>query len=276
LVAAAAGAAGHGALLLSSANAPSLGGLVHAFGDSAEPISFDLAVGGLGLDGENESIALTPARLVWLAASESAFSVNASDAGDLTVLEQAKSLPGNIYDIHSVDTNGSSFLLGQVNETLDGGMTGAIVTTDGKSAPTPYIAPTDGSLADFAVYAGPYVAWLRGIGWHESWLYTSVEIWASPYDSDPAKLAPFKVADYPFTWMNPLLGAGGRIAYFQDESTMAVWDLATLTQTLYTPPPDQGVAPTDMGITSTHLWVNTAKIPANMNPTDMIVRFALP
>jgi hypothetical protein len=203
------------------------------------------------------------------------FTVATADGSDPTILGQPVGTTSPILTFDSLDTNGSTFMLG-LTQAAGATTTGFIATTDGKAAPAPYLTPSDGSLYDYAVYTGSYVAWLKGIGSQSDNLFTKVEVWASTYDPDPAKLAPFKVTDYPFTAMSTLVGAGGRIAYFLDPSTMAVWDLATLTQSAKTLPPNQAQSVPYMGMTSTHLWVKAAQPPASENPTDMIVRFALP
>jgi hypothetical protein len=260
-----------------------LGGLVHAFGDPSDPIPFNITLPcGYGPGGA-WNIPMAAGRWVWNCSPDRVLSVATADAGDLTVVAQSRAWDqtSTVLAIDSIATNGSTFLLGEPVETADGGVTSIIATTDGKNAPTPYIVSADGSYYDFAAYAGPYVAWLRGIGVQAVNTYTKVELWASAYDPDPSKLEPFKVADYPFTSMGQLLGAAGRVAFlagFEADggtpSTTAVLDLSSKTAKLYTLPANHQVSPPYLGLTSTHLWVQAS--PAPNTPTDMYVRFALP
>jgi hypothetical protein len=167
-------------------------------------------------------------------------------------------------------------MLGETIKTSTGGVSGIITTTDGTSPPSPYLAPTDGSFYDIGVGAGPYVAWFRGINRTNINVYGSVELWASPYDPDPTKLAPFKVDDYAYPNMLPLLGAGGRVAAVADSGQLGstvVWDVATRKRSVYTLPDNYQVSPPYLGLTSTHLWVQGASGP-NV-PPDMYVRFTL-
>jgi hypothetical protein len=268
-----AASAGHAGALIANDSTDELGGVVHAFGDPAEPISFD-SPAGIGLQGGGDGTAMTKGRFAWLGPLDS---VATADGSDFTPV----ALPPGWTTVDSLDTDGTSFLVGGSTATEDGGAGGVVATTDGKSSLSPYLTPTDGSIYDYAVYAGGYVAWLRGIGWQNDNLYTKVEVWASAYDPQdpsPAKLSPYKVTDYPFVAMARLIGAGGRVAFLADDTgtTMAVWDLKAMTRTLHTLPANQAVSEPVMGITSSHLWLKASPIPAASNATDIVVRFLLP
>jgi hypothetical protein len=219
-------------------------------------------------------------RWAWNCSPGRVLSVATADAGDLRVVAQSQfwDSTSNILAIDSIDTDGTNFLLGEPTLTADGGVTGLIAITDGKAPQTPYLTPTDGSFYDNAVYAGPYVAWLRGIGLQQVNLYTKVEVWASPYDADPTKLVPVKVTDYPFTSMSQLLGAAGRVAFMADDTgtTTTVVNVATHAQSSYTMPNAHQISAPYLGLTSTHLWVAGAPAPSNSNPKDMYLRFAVP
>jgi hypothetical protein len=273
-----------GVLLLSQINIPPgrLGGLVHRFGDPADPIAFEAKTSfGYG----PSDVPMGDGRWAWLCQPDRLLSVATGDAGDLTVVAESHAwdVSSRVLQIDSIATNGATFLVGDTVLAPDGGVTGIITSTDGKSPPSPYIVSTDGSWYDHAVYAGAYVAWFRGIGWTGVNQFTKVELWASPYDPDPAKLVPFKVDDYGFASMVQLLGAAGRVAALAPFSpdgggptTTQVWDVSTKKSTMFTLPAGHQVSPPYLGLTSTHLWVKAAPAPSNMNPPDMYVRFALP
>jgi hypothetical protein len=259
-----------------------LGGLVHALGDPSDPIPFDVTLPfGFGPAGA-ANIPMAAGRWAWKSSPDRLLSVATADAADLRVVAQARAwdTTSSILAIDSIDTNGSTFMLGAPMVTKEGGVTSIIATTDGKNPPTPYIVSPDGSFYDYAAYAGSHVAWLRGIDAQAVNVYKRVELWASPYDPDPSKLKPFKVDDWPFTSMGQLLGAAGRVAALAGApadggiaNTTAVWDLSRKVQQIYTLPANHQVAPPYLGLTSTHLWVQAS--PAPNTPTDMYVRFAL-
>ena len=261
---------GHDGALMMKDNWGSFGGVVHAFGDASDPIPFTFEGGSPGANGI--SLAMTSGRWTW--AGFGVVSIATPDATDFSTVNFGDPT-STLLGVDSLDTNGSTFMIGERRLVAGGGVTGLIATTDGKSPPTPYVVPSDNSVYDSATYAGDYIAWLRGIGTTNGSDYDKVEVWASLYNPDPTKLVPFKVTDYSYNGMTPLLGAGGRIAYQSSNGSPTVWNLATLTQALYTLPADELPDPPLMGITSTHLWVRASPPPAGESPTNMIVRYAL-
>jgi hypothetical protein len=275
-----------GVLIRSQTKVPPgrLGGLVHRFGDPTDPLPFEVTT-PFGYGPAGSDIPMGSSRWALLCQPDRLLTIATADAGDLTVVAQSQAWDPSsaILQIDSIATNGSTFMLGDTMLAADGGTTSIIATTDGKSSPSPYLVATDGSWYDHGVYAGPYVAWFRGIGWTDVNRYTKVELWASSYDPDPSKLVPFKVDDYGFPSMVQLLGAAGRVAALApfaadggSPTTTEVWDLATKKSTLYTLPNNHQVSPPYLGLTSTHLWVKGAPPPYSSNPPDMYVRFTLP
>ncbi len=73
----------------------------------------------------------------------------------------------------------------------------SIVSSDGLSYPSEYIseAATGNSTP---LFMDPYIVWQKGINYvgdPADITFEHTELWASPYDKDPAKLKPAKVAD---------------------------------------------------------------------------------
>jgi len=257
-----------------------LGGLVHSLGAPGDPTPFEVTIPfGYGPEGP-QNTPMGSTRFALNCSPDRLLSLADGDGGDIRVIAQSKSWDptSNILAIDSIDTNGATFLLGETIQVGAGGVTGIIATTDGKSPPSPYIVATDGSFYDVAAYAGSYVAWFRGINRTDINTYAKVELWASAYDPDPTKLAPFKVDDYVSTGMVPLIGANGRVAASVADGgppygSTGVWDIATKKRTVYTLPSAYQTSPPYLGLTSAYLWVKGASGP-DVAP-DMYVRFAL-
>ena len=253
----------YGVLMASdSSTPPQLGGLLHTFGDPADPLPFTVTQ-NVGYGPSEGRVPMGATRWAWLITESALVSVSNADGGDFIVAGAAFAPDASppILEMDNVTTNGSTFLFDEVLGTADGGVTGIVATSDGKSPPAPYLVPTDGSFYIYPVYAGNYVAWFRGIGYTgQPNSFQSVEVWASPYSADPAGLAPFKVDDYPETGLVAAYGAAGRVAAgvgsAADPSTwkMAVWNLATKQRTVYAPP--SGLTQVGaLGITSQYLWM---------------------
>jgi hypothetical protein len=251
--------------------ATELGGLLHTFGDPAAPVSFDYPQ-GLGAPTQR-TVSMGTSR--WVIGSGGAFhSISTTDGTDLTTIATASSPSSAAVYFDSVDTNGASFMFGQIMDDADGGATGMLVTTDGKAQATPFVVPSDGSVYDWGAYAGTYIAWLKGIGYVDVNQYQKMEVWASPYGGD-AGIAPFKVDDYSLTSADVLLGGAGRAAAIDLSGATAVWDLATKQRTLYDLPSDIGLIGY-LGLTSKYLWVSAGPGGVMQNQITTYVRFALP
>jgi hypothetical protein len=258
----------YGVLLATSAG--QIGGLLHTFGDPADPLPFAVTQTSFPFEifSTVGDAPMGATRWAWRTGA-GLVSVSTADGGDLAFLTASTSPdPGaSAFAVDQVRTNGSTFLFGEARQPADSGATGILATSDGKSAAAPYLTPTDGSAYIFPVYAGSHVAWFRGIGHtgqpHDS-TYQAIELWASPYSADPAGLAPFKVDDYPQQGIGAAYGAAGRVAASVGVATdypmswhAAVWDLATKQRTVY-PNPSGFIEAAPFGITSKYVWVGAA------------------
>ena len=187
------------------------------------------------------------------------FSVSAEDASDF---RQFAGPSDTVVDMgHSVSA-GSQFLLDteladpKQNPSLS---SFGIMQSDGVSAPTPYVVPTDGSSTNAIGFAHSYVAWQRGVNATATDVFQTVELWASPYDPDPNHLSPSLITD--LGWHHFSSGYGGYGHYVVptvDVATnaltgIAIWNLEKKTRRVYPLPTEQAHYP--IGVTRKYFWM---------------------
>jgi hypothetical protein len=104
-----------------------------------------------------------------------------------------------------------------------------IMATDGLTYPVQYYAEPDASSVGGVQNLDGQVAWARGIGVIQFNEYTRMELWASPYSADPAKLQPKKVADMPFRGYSGMTRGGwghyARAPDLDEPTSVHVWSV---------------------------------------------------
>jgi len=233
-------------------------GLLGTLGSTEKPIATALAP---MTTGGPESDRLGDERWVWdwnLPSRD--FSVSAEDASDF---RQFAGPSDTVVDMgHSVSA-GSQFLLDteladpKQNPSLS---SFGIMQSDGVSAPTPYVVPTDGSSTNAIGFAHSYVAWQRGVNASATDVFQTVELWASPYDPDPNKLKPTMITD--LGWHHFDGGYGGYGHYVVPAidveknilTGMVIWNLKTKTKRTYALPSDFKWG-YPIGVTQKYFWV---------------------
>lgn len=156
-------------------------------------------------------------------------SVSAFDASDpVQFAEAASQFWGQYVSI------GDRFLVAHGPGPATGAWQVVIDETDGLTTPTPFITP-DGDRSDWSpVFAESHIGWLR------DGPTGGVEVWSSPFTTDPAKLVPQKLGDSIVkrdtsrlaqgAWGNLAIvvrPAGSTDAYDDHNDTLEIWNLAT-------------------------------------------------
>lgn len=227
---------------------------------SVPPVAFTIPepppVGG------TQQFVLGDGRWLWWWTPVDRFStVSAQDGSDFQMFAKAV---GSVMEYAGPTTTGPLFLAEEFDQ-LDGGhVQGIIAYSDGVSPMKPYLVPPDPDN-DYGepVFANSNVAFMKGI--HQTGVnqYDSVEIWTTPYSTDPTQLKPRKVAALPFQDMPPVLGGWGRVA----TSTLmggdagiglGIWTLSSGLLKAYAVPGDYFFN-TLLGLTRSHVWLGAAK-----------------
>ncbi|MBI4953802.1 MAG: hypothetical protein HY908_17385 [Myxococcales bacterium] len=198
---------------------------------SAAPMTYSYDPAPFGY-GPNPS-AFGSTRWVWYYYSDRLDSVSTLDGSGLVTLGQYSDL-GPILAIYGPKWTGDQFLFGQVNLVDPVTVQGVLARSDGVAPSSTYLAPVDGSFYGAPDFAHSHLAFFRGIGQLDVNEFQAVELWASPYSADPAALAPYKVADWPWSAMPPetASGYGWFTAPLPDPpaltlNTLAAYDLAS-------------------------------------------------
>jgi hypothetical protein len=242
---------------------------------AAEPVVFETLPSPPG-DGPGPVWPLGSKRWAWEYGGLAFWSVSATDGKDPYRFAGADNNP--ILAISTITTTGDAFLY-DVYEAGDGGaVLGNILKTDGTHPGSTYLAPGDGTFYVFPAFADTHLGWLRGIGLHGINDFDSMEVWGSPYDPDPTKLHPEKIADYPHGSSFNVAGGHGRfVALTQDDAPtfgeIAVYNLATKVRTLLHAPGGETVGQF-AGVTSRHVYA--ALQPGVGQASDRVIRLALP
>jgi len=154
---------------------------------------------------------------------------------------------------------GSIFLLQEVAATGDE-LLPRITYTDGKSPSGVYLSdPGVGYGA--AQCADSHLGFLRGTGQQDrATKFEKVEVWASPFATDPSNLEPVLVDTFQGNLVVHGVGiAGGgygRYGVRESEMSVRVWDLRTGAKWAWNPTKDLEFGAI-MGFTETDLWMGT-------------------
>ena len=161
-------------------------------------------------------------------------------------------------------TTGPLFLTKEYDLTDGGHLQGKIAYSDGVSPTKPYLVP-DNPNDDYGspAFANTHVGFMKGITQKSLNLYDSVEIWATPYSTNPSELKPELIGAFPFTSMATLVGGWGHLGTAtkippDDSLGLAVWTIATKSVRNY-PVPEDHFPSALLGVTRTHFWVGAEK-----------------
>jgi len=264
------------AILLTSADFKHYGGILGKVGDmSSPPTVFTIPEPAPG--GSPQRLVLGDSRFLWWWTPVDRFStVSSADGSEFQIFAQVTS-SSSVVSYRAPATTGPLFLA-QAGEVLTGGHVQSRITySDGVSPMKPYLVPQDPN-DDYGepAYANSHVGFLKGINQKDVNVYDSVEVWASPYTTDPSALKPELVGALPYSNMCYLVGGWGHLgtcAKFSPTETLrelgvAVWTIATKTVQNYPIPTDR-LPSLFMGVTRTHLWVG-AKVGGS---TPYLMRF---
>ena len=255
------------------------GGILSSLTGSTAPVLFDLPQGQVGSpSGINNPLGDTRWLWTW-SEPDRLTSVIAADGTDFR--ESVRVEPnGPLVMVEYPVTTGSLFLFHEYMVDADAGTATAIIaSSDGSSAPTPYLVPTDDSFFLDPGYAGTHVAWVRGLHPTNVNTFASGEMWASPYSPNPAQLKPYKVDDLPFGFASSVfVSAHGKYAavYWADQSTWTaqvfIWDLTLKTRQTISMGPNLAVK-TAYGLTQNYVYVGSA--PPNTSANKWVMRLRM-
>jgi hypothetical protein len=253
------------------------GGVLHSFGSPAEPLLFTLPQ----FSGGPQATWMGSERWAWWWVSpEKLISMSTSDGGDATIFAPTNPSQGPVLALGQGTSAGSLFLFQEHILPEGGGYKAIIAASDGKQAPIDYLIPPEDSSYGAVAFADTHVAWMRGISPEGSNVFERVEIWASPYSTDPSELKPEKIGDWPATHMSASLHTGGHgkyaVAYIAGQHPYdiqeLVWDLNTKTKTTFQLPPDV-VAKWPMGITQKYVWTVGGPAMSGAGDASWLMRF---
>lgn len=233
------------------------GGIVGEVGNMAvPPVAFTIP--DPPPPGGTQGFPLGDSRWLWWWAPVGRLStVLATDGSDFQMFALAV---GPIVEYDDPITTGPLFLAQEYEQRDGGHVQGFITYSDGVSPMKPYLVPPDPNDDYlYPAFANSYVGFMRGVHQNDPNLFDSVEIWATPYSTDPKQLSPEKIGDFPFKSASDLVGGWGHLGTITKDPPegsvgVASWTIATKTERTYTLPPDHSPDPF-LGVTRTHLWV---------------------
>lgn len=202
--------------------------------------------------------------------------VSATDGSDFTMFAKAT---GETALLARPVAAGKIFLFDEV-VVFDGGTWQRRISwSDGKLPPAPYLSPT--VTADdfgFAAFANSHVGFMRGINRKDINKYDSVEVWSSPFSTDPKQLQPAFLAKLPFTGTPELAGGHGVVASLSQisgsgEHQFTAWNVSTKANRSLTLPNDR-VYKAHLGVTRHHVYLAAAK--PGMGPSSYLIRYPVP
>jgi hypothetical protein len=248
------------------------GGILGKVGDTTPPVAFTIPEPPPA--GGTQQFVLGDTRwLWWWAPVDRLSTVSATDGSNFQIFAK---FGGSIVGYSNSATTGPLFLA-QEYEVQDGGhVQGKIAYSDGVSPMKPYLVPPDPN-DDYAypAFADSYVGFMRGISQKNVNVYDSVEIWATPYSTDPSQLKPEFVASFPYASAAPMAGGWGRLATGtmvppKGDAGVAIWTLGNKSVVTY-PMPETYTRWALVGLTRTHFWLGAQK-PA-MGDEAYLMRF---
>ncbi len=233
------------------------GGILGEIGNMAvPPVAFTIPDPAPA--GATQGFALGDARWLWWWGPAGRLStVSAQDGSGFQVFAQSG---GSVIEYDHPTTTGQLFLAQEYQQRDGGHVQGFITYSDGVSPMKPYLVPPDPDDDYlFPAFANSYVGFMKGIHQNDANLFDSVEIWATPYSTDPAQLSPEKIGNFPFTSATDLAGGWGHLGTITKDPPegslgVACWTIATKSEKTYTLPSDHDPIPF-LGVTRTHFWV---------------------
>ncbi len=196
--------------------------------------------------------------LWWWTPGDRLSTVSATDGSDFQIFAKA-TLQGPVVEYSGPATTGALFLAEEFTLDDGGGIHARIAYSDGVSPTQAYLVPNDPN-DDYGepAFAHTHVGFMKGIGRKGLNLYDSVEIWATPYSTNPSELQPEKVGAFPYTSTSYLVGGWGHLGTGtkippNDELGLAVWSIAKKSALTYEVPKDRFQEL--LGVSHTHLWV---------------------
>jgi hypothetical protein len=161
--------------------------------------------------------------------------ISAVDGSGTTVVDSGSLSDPKVYELGKPTTTGEYFLFAENYDNGTSPPPWRLMITDGLEHAKVYLQdPQPDVSLGTPRYAHSHLAWLRATGAQTSNKFDKVELWASPFDPDPTKLQPKKVADWPRSNVESTSSSGyGKMmgTYLLPTSTtphtLGIWDLVT-------------------------------------------------
>ena len=198
--------------------------------------------------------------LWWWAPVDRLSTVSAKDGSGFQMFA-AVTFSSTAVEYTGLTTTGPLFLMEELAKDDGGHVQGKIAYSDGVSPTKPYLVP-DNPNDDYGspAFANTHVGFMKGITQKSLNVYDSVEIWATPYSTNPGELKPELVGTYPYTSMGYLVGGWGRLGTIEGvpggclESRHLV-NLDEVGQEAIQRSRQDHFPSAVLGVTRTHLWV---------------------
>lgn len=207
-------------------------------------------------------MALGAKRFVYRSAFVGARSLDAATGGDYHELTSKKEGVLDVYFFQRILPE--RFLLeGTVaSDSVPSGAIPTILVSDGLGAAVPWLSPAERGEDSSVRFAGSHVGWLRGYGQQKLNVYDKVETWTADLDADGNPVNPrmVEVATVPYNATRGSAAGRGRYVHvpLPAASAARVCELATSSCYDLPLPPEFGKVYGVVGITDTHLWIETA------------------
>ncbi len=253
-----------------------LGGLLRSYSGGDPVLTFDIEYPGP--TGVDEST-LGDTRWAWQDYPPRLRSVATAGSPDAVVFApfDAKLMVSQ----RGLTTSGSVFFF-QRTAIAGGTVQYTVFFSDGVVAPQPFLSTPQGTHDGMPVFADSHFAWFRGVGFKDLNKFQTVEIWASPFAAEPAKIVPQKLGEhslqaFPDGGRRGVWGGFGRLAVLgqgaspDDFSRTDLWNLKTGSRSVLTLPGGLN-ALGYAGLTSTEIYILGGPDNASM----ALFRYALP
>lgn len=207
----------------------------------------------------------------WWVPGDRIVTIDNATGSDLKVVATAQ-INGPVWEMGFPVSAGKHFLFERTVSSPTGTHR-EIMITDGVAEPQPLLVPPAGSDYAGAAYANSHVVWARGSTFDAGTGYAKVEIWASPFATEAAKLAPEKLTDsHPGGIAFPWPAGWGHYGELLDGATFRIWDLASK-QSVKRSFPNAITVWRTFGMTKTHLWTGGRE--GKNNKGDHLLRFTV-
>lgn len=244
------------AIEVSSIEVDDWGGILGDIGVmSVPPKTFDIASPPVG--GPQQYVLGSDRWLWWWTPADRLSTVSAKDGSGFQIFAKV-ALEGPAVAYSGMTTTGPLFLAQELALEDGGQAQGRIAYSDGVAPMKPYLTPADPSDDyGFPAFANSHVGFMKGIGRKGLNSYDSVQIWATPYATNPSELNPELIGAYAYANMGLLVGGWGHLATIEGEPggtlNLAIWSISKKSVRRYPLPADHYPDPM-LGVSRTHLW----------------------